>query len=218
MSEDKIVLRVLEAYASVIPAVAGASTYLLYITAAMLGTALASTTIELLEVRDLAWAVYGLALSAAFSITTLGVVKLWRIVSILEAFKRSYSEKSGKYTLLIVWIIAFLISIPLGLVIKTSFPPYVLSASLGVALGNLLMIPFISDGKAKYGPLFVGAYLIISIVTYYCLPNLASILLIFHLTFSYQAVALWYLFEGERAAVVILHAARGGDQTNNRTQ
>lgn len=214
MEEGRRILSVLEAYASILPAVAGATTYLMYIAASLLGFASAMIAVELLRVQGgLIWAVYGLSFITIFTVTSVGIVKLWKVLAVMEAFSMESEVKHSKYYLL-VWLSAFIMASAVTLLVRVPFPPYALLVSLGVGLGNLLMSPGM-PGRAKYGPLLVGSYLIGSIPSYYYLPSLAWLLLLFHLSLSYLAVSLWYLFEGQRAAVVILHAARGGDKEDH---
>ena len=208
MEDVRRTLSVLEAYASILPMVAGAISYLMYITAALLGFASTMILIELLGVQGTSlWIVYGLSFTIIFAIVTVGIYKLWKVLAVLEAFRMRYGVKYSRYYLL-SWLVAYIIAVVVALLVRVPFPQYALPVSLGVGLGNLLMSLGMT-GRARYGSLLVGLYLLGSIPSYYYLPNLAALLLLFHLSLPYLAVSLWYIFEGQRAAVVILHAARG---------
>lgn len=210
MEEGRRILSVLEAYASILPSVAAAATYLIYITAAILGLISASMLVELLGVRGTTlWVIYALSFVIVFMIASAGVSKMWSVLTVLEAFKAGSELKYSKSNLLI-WTIAFILA-SVTFLLRTPFSSFVLFVSLGVGLGNLLSALSLT-GRYRYGPLLVGAYLLLCIPSYYYLPKFAEGLLLFHLVLSYFAVSLWYAFEGQREALVILNAARGDDK------
>ncbi|MEM3692382.1 MAG: hypothetical protein QXS61_07845 [Candidatus Korarchaeum sp.] len=216
MEDVKRVLSVLEAYASILPGIAWAVSYLMYLVAALLGSISASMTIELLGVQGAPSMsiIYGISLSILFIIVSAGIIRLWRVFTILEAFRTKSEAKYGIHPLLL-WPLAFIVAAVVTLLVRASFPQSVaLFVSLGTGLGNLLMA-LVTPGKEKYGPLLVGVYLIGTIPSYYYLPGIAVSLLFFHLSLPYLAVSLWYIFEGQRTATVILHAARGGNKEGN---
>jgi len=211
--ERESIARVLEAYLLVISEMGGSVIYLLYITAAVIGSMATTLLYNILGEGTMTFAVSAISFIALFSVATYSSF----IVSRLDRFFREaeglrFTRAFGA-VLVLCWIVPFAALSPL--LLSSPWGPertYCIWLSVSLAIGNLCLFLL----EAKYGrrkdvkPLFVAAYLLITAPSYLLLTGeLVYFLVTFNLAFSYFFVAVWYLISAWRGAEGILHAARG---------
>jgi len=211
--ERESIARVLEAYLLVISEMGGSVIYLLYITAAIIGSMAATLLHSILGEGTITLAVSAISFTALFSIATYSsfiVSRLGRFFRKAEGLRFTRAFGAG---LVLCWIVPFAALSPL--LLASPWRPdqtYCIWLSASLAIGNLGLFLL----EAKYGrrrdvkPLFVTAYLLITAPFYLLLAGeLVYFLVTFNLAFSYFFVAVWYIISAWRGAEGILHAARG---------
>lgn len=209
--ERESIARVLEAYLLVISEMGGSVIYLLYITAAVIGSMATTLLHSILGEGTMTFAVSAISFIALFSIATYSSFIVARLGRSFREAERLH--RVSEAILVLNWIAPFGALYPL-LLISPWGPEqtYCIWLSVSLAIGNLGLFLL----EAKYGrrkdvkPLFVTAYLLITAPSYLLLTGeLVYFLVTFNLTFSYFFVAVWYLISAWRGAEGILHAARG---------
>ncbi len=216
MSEARGILRVLEAYAETLGLIAGAVSYLFFLTAALLGAFFTGLAFHLLRPIWLAFLTMAATFVMAFIIAGYSSSILWRLHSAYELQRVPLDERPSALrrwrrsvaAIWVGWAVAFAVAFPPSLIFP--FPICVaVAVSLGVGLGNLITFVTSWAGfrELDLRPLLVALYLFATIPTYFALPELTFTLLSGHLIISYFGVAVSYTVAARRKVVDVLRAA-----------